>query len=85
MLDYAVIGSRLHQLYDWSAHELGSPQLSELIHDGAPAYAWPIEQRQTWDPPPLPPAARALKTVTAPRPPASGPPPAVSRGRSQTP
>jgi len=66
VLDYAVIQPRLQPLYDWSARELGRPELSDLL-DGGPAYAWPPDDRQAWQPPRLPITARALKTLTAPR------------------
>ncbi|MEO8966454.1 MAG: hypothetical protein ABI355_02590 [Solirubrobacteraceae bacterium] len=67
MLDYAVIGSRLPGLYDWSAGELDHPGLRELIRDGSPAYVWPESERHVWDPPPLPMAAAALRSETAAR------------------
>jgi hypothetical protein len=41
VLDYAVIIPRLRPLYDWSARELDRPELSVLLVDEAPAYAWP--------------------------------------------
>ena len=67
VLDYAVIIPRLRPLYDWSARELHRPELSDLLVDGAPVYAWPPEDRQAWTPARLAIVARALKTVTAPR------------------
>ena len=67
MLDYAVIGSRLQRLYDWSAQELQHPGLHDLIRDGSPAYAWPSSERHLWDPPPLPLLAVALARVTSPQ------------------
>jgi hypothetical protein len=45
VLDYGVIVPRLQRLYEWSAEELGEPQLLELIRDGSPIYEWPYEQR----------------------------------------
>ncbi|GIE95279.1 hypothetical protein [Paractinoplanes rishiriensis] len=39
LLDYGVILPRLHLLYEWSAAELGTPGLLELIQHGYPAYA----------------------------------------------
>ncbi len=65
MLDYAVIGSRLLRLYDWSAHELEHPGLRELICGGSPAYAWAHDERHVWDAPPMPLAAVALKLATS--------------------
>lgn len=67
VLDYAVIIPRLRPLYDWSARELDRPELSALLVDEAPAYAWPPDDRQGWRPPRLAIAARALKALTAPR------------------
>jgi hypothetical protein len=32
-LDYAVIGSRLERLYDWSAEDLREPRLLELVRE----------------------------------------------------
>ena len=73
MLDYAVIGPRLQQLYDWSAHELEHPGLHALIRDGSPAYAWPSSERHLWDAPALPRLAVALGIATSSRHPASPP------------
>ena len=67
VLDYAVILPRLRVLYDWSARELDLPELSDLLVDGTPAYAWPADDREAWEPPRLAAAARALTTLTAPR------------------
>lgn len=66
-LDFAVIQPRLRRLYDWSARELELPQLSQLVIDDTPAYAWSPGERQEWAPPPLSAAARAMKIATAPR------------------
>lgn len=67
MLDYAVIQPRIQRLYDWSAGELGRPEVADLASDGVPVYAWPPEDRREWEAPPLPAAARALRAATAPR------------------
>jgi hypothetical protein len=48
ILDYAVIVPRLQRLYEWSAQELQEPRLLELICNGNPIYAWPIEDREVW-------------------------------------
>ena len=66
-LDYAVIVPRLRPLYDWSARELDRPALSGLLVGDAPAYAWPPDDRQGWEPPRLAIVAKALRTLTAPR------------------
>ncbi len=67
ILDYAVIQPRLRPLYDWSARQLNRPELSDLVVDGTPAYAWPPQDRQAWKPPQLSIAARALRKLTAAR------------------
>ncbi len=67
VLDYAVVLPRLRPLYDWSAQQLDRPELCDLVIDGTPAYAWSPEDRQAWQPPPLSIAARALRSLTAPR------------------
>ena len=51
MVDYGVIGARVDALYASSARALGEPLLLDLIIDGAPAYAWPADQRHVWKPP----------------------------------
>jgi hypothetical protein len=50
LLDYGVIVPRLQQLYEWSAHELAAPGLLDYVHDGALTYAWPVEDRDVWQP-----------------------------------
>jgi len=50
MMDYGVIGVRVDALYAASARALGEPRLLELVVDGAPAYAWPADQRHVWKP-----------------------------------
>ncbi len=67
LLDYAVIQPRLRPLYDWSARELGRPELSGLVVGGTPAYAWSPAERREWEPPPLGATARAMRIATAPR------------------
>jgi hypothetical protein len=67
MLDYAVIVPRMQRLYEWSAQELEEPRLLELVHDGNPIYAWPVERRHVWRSPTMPLAARGLERVTRAR------------------
>jgi hypothetical protein len=50
ILDYGVIGARVHALYASSAHALDEPQLLGLIQSGAPSYAWPSDRREVWEP-----------------------------------
>lgn len=52
MLDYGIIQPRLRALYDWSASELGQPQLAELLVADIPAYAWDPLESSAWTPPP---------------------------------
>ena len=51
MLDYGVISARIEELYAASARALGEPRLLDLVRDGAPAYEWPAELRDVWEPP----------------------------------
>lgn len=51
-LDVGVIRPRLRQLYQWSADELGIPELRELLRDDVPAYAWDPSDSAPWDPKP---------------------------------
>ncbi len=67
MLDYAVIYSRLTELYEWSAEELGHPELRDLIRDGIPAYVWPETEHAVWDRPALGPFGRVVGAVTKAR------------------
>ncbi len=64
LLDYAVIVPRLQSLYEWSAEELLAPRLLELVRDGNPIYAWPLEQRHVWHASNMPLPARVLEHVT---------------------
>jgi hypothetical protein len=66
VLDYAVIGPRLQALHDWSAAELGQPELRGLITDGRPGYVWAHTERHVWDAPPLPLLRTMLGRVTMP-------------------
>jgi hypothetical protein len=67
LLDYAVVLPRLRFLYAWSARELDTPDLCELLVGDTPAYTWPPDDRQAWKTPRLPVTARALGALTAPR------------------
>lgn len=68
LLDHAFIVPRLQSLYEWSAGELGEPDLLDLVADGNPAYAWPHDDRHVWRRSPVPLPARALALATRPRP-----------------
>ena len=51
MVDFGVVATRSDALYTASARILGEPRLLRLVADGAPAYAWPTDQRHAWTPP----------------------------------
>ena len=61
MLDYGLIGPRLHQLSERSATELDEPRLLDCIRDGSPTHAWSFADRQVWHPARLSPAIRAIQ------------------------
>lgn len=67
MLDYGVIAPRLQALYDWSASELGIPDLLGLIREGSPIYAWSYAHRNVWRQTPESLAVRLLRVATSPR------------------
>jgi hypothetical protein len=50
VLDFGVIAPRLPQLFEWSAHELRAPGVMDYARDGVMAYAWPLEDRDVWEP-----------------------------------
>jgi hypothetical protein len=66
LLDYAVILPRMQRVYEWSVEELGEPRLLELVRDGNPIYAWPLEERHPWRSPHMPVAGRLLERATRP-------------------
>lgn len=59
LLDLGVVVPRLPELYRWSAAELGIPDVSKLIHEGTPIYAWDPVDRTPW----APPATRVVRMV----------------------
>jgi hypothetical protein len=67
MIDYGVIAPRLQTLYEWSARELGVPELRELVRDGSPIYAWSYADRHVWRKAPEPLAVRVLRAATSGR------------------
>jgi hypothetical protein len=67
MLDYGVIAPRMQALYDWSAQELGHPDLRQLFRDGSPTYAWTHAERDVWNPAHVPLRVRALRLATSAR------------------
>lgn len=67
MMDYGVIVSRVDALYAASARALNEPRLLDLVVDGAPAYAWPADQRDVWRPRSQRPFTALLGFLTRPR------------------
>ena len=51
LLSNGPIVPRLQQIFEWSAHELGSPGLLDCVRDGAMTYAWAYADRTVWQPP----------------------------------
>ena len=52
LLDLGVIVPRLTELYRWSADELRIPDVTDLVRDATPIYAWDPADREPWAPPP---------------------------------
>jgi hypothetical protein len=52
LLDLGVIAPRLTELYRWSADELRIPDITDLVRNGTPAYAWDPHDEKPWTPPP---------------------------------
>jgi hypothetical protein len=50
ILDLGMIQPRLRVLYSWSAAELSIPELSNLVQDGVPTYAWDATYAEPWSP-----------------------------------
>jgi hypothetical protein len=67
LADYGVIAPRIQALYDWSAGELGHPDLRELAREGSPVYAWDFADRCYWRLTPEPLSIRALRLATSAR------------------
>jgi hypothetical protein len=66
LLDVGVIQPRVRQVYDWSAAELGQPGVRDLLVDDVPCYAWPVDDRLPWFPPPTV-LARLARRAVPPR------------------
>jgi hypothetical protein len=67
LLDLGVIVPRLTELYRWSADELRIPDITDLVCDATPAYAWDPRDREPWAPPPRP-LVRVVRRVLPPPP-----------------
>jgi hypothetical protein len=63
LLDVGVIQPRLRQLYDWSAAELGRPDVRDLLAEDVPCYAWSAGDRLPWFPHPTVLARLARRAV----------------------
>jgi hypothetical protein len=50
VLDLGIIVPRLADLYRWSADELRSPAVVDLVSDTTPTYAWDPDDREPWTP-----------------------------------
>jgi hypothetical protein len=67
LLDVGVIVPRLTELYRWSADELSIPDLTDIVSDATPAYAWDPDDRGPW----APQANRLVRAVRCVLPPPS--------------
>jgi hypothetical protein len=65
LLDLGVIVPRLPALYEWSAGELGIPELAGLVDGATPTYAWDPADRRPWVPSPTR-LVRIMRRVVAP-------------------
>ncbi|HUQ00638.1 MAG TPA: hypothetical protein VM093_09285 [Aeromicrobium sp.] len=63
LLDVGVIQPRVERLYDWSAKELGIPELRGLLDGDVPAYAWDSAESDVWHPRPSRVARLARRVV----------------------
>jgi hypothetical protein len=70
LLDLGVIAPRLTELYRWSADELEIPDVTDLVCESTPAYAWDPQDREPWAPSPTW-LARTVRRALPPLPPAS--------------
>jgi hypothetical protein len=52
LIDIGVIQPRVRDLYDWSAEELGIPELAGLMDGDVPVYAWDPADDEPWHPDP---------------------------------
>ena len=65
LLDYGIIQPRLRALYDWSARELGQPEVAGLLVGDIPAYAWDPAEAADWTTPPRALARLARRVIPA--------------------
>jgi hypothetical protein len=75
LVDYGVILPHARAVYEQAASALNTPQLLDMLRDGAPVYAWPYEAREVWTTKRAPLAMRTVRKLTsafALAPPATG-------------
>ncbi len=72
LLDLGVIAPRLGELYRWSANELRIPDITGLVRDTTPAYAWDPQDREPWTPPPTRLVRAVRRALPPPRRPERG-------------
>jgi hypothetical protein len=73
LVDLGVIVPRLTELYRWSAGALQIPEVTDLVCDSIPAYAWDPHDREPWAPPPRR-LVRAVRRALPPSPRTAVPP-----------
>jgi hypothetical protein len=66
VIDVGLIRPRFGALYAWSAAELAIPELSTLVQDGVPTYAWNATDAEPWNPAPDRLARAARSALPAP-------------------
>jgi hypothetical protein len=69
LLDVGVISPRVDRLYAWSASDLDTPGLRQLLAGQIPCYAWPAADQEPWNPAPsrLARLSRRVLPVRSPR------------------
>jgi hypothetical protein len=65
LVDYGVILPHATAVYERAASTLNTPQLNDMLRDGAPVYAWPYEAREVWTTKRAPLALRTLQKLTS--------------------
>ena len=65
LVDYGVILPHATAVYERAASTLNTPQLNDMLRDGAPVYAWPYEAREVWTTKRAPLALRTLRKLTS--------------------
>jgi hypothetical protein len=68
LLDVGVIVPRLTALYSWSAAELDIPDVTALVCEATPSYAWDPGDREPWAPAPRRFVRAVRRALPPPRP-----------------